>query len=103
MGCLPAVQPMRRQYSDILQGACAGLSWGIYFTAYNNAKIRWQGIRNESTLPAPLHLLSAAEAGCIVSPLTPCPVLMQNKFPRLVPLKQTTLQPCYRVNCHSCE
>ena len=47
--------------------ACAGLSWGIYFTAYNNAKMRWQSARSESTLPAPLHLLSAAEAGCIVS------------------------------------
>ena len=47
----------------------AGLSWGIYFTAYNNAKMRWQSARGESTLPAPLHLLSAAEAGCIVSAL----------------------------------
>ncbi len=44
-----------------------GLSWGIYFTAYNNAKMRWQGLRNEASLSAPLHLLSAAEAGCIVS------------------------------------
>ncbi|CAL5218643.1 g345 [Coccomyxa viridis] len=48
----------------------AGLSWGIYFTAYNNAKMRWQSARGESTLPAPLHLLSAAEAGCIVCLIT---------------------------------
>ncbi|EIE25905.1 mitochondrial carrier [Coccomyxa subellipsoidea C-169] len=48
----------------------AGLSWGIYFTAYNNAKMRWQGLRNEASLSAPLHLLSAAEAGCIVCLLT---------------------------------
>ncbi|CAL8470130.1 g9672 [Coccomyxa elongata] len=48
----------------------AGLSWGIYFTAYNNAKMRWQGLRNEAVLPAPLHLLSAAEAGCMVCLLT---------------------------------
>ena len=46
--------------------ARAGLSWGIYFTAYNNAKMRWQRLRGEDSLPAPLHLLSAAEAGCIV-------------------------------------
>jgi hypothetical protein len=70
-----------RQHFDILQGACAGLSWGIYFTAYNNAKIRWQGLRNESSLPAPLHLLSAAEAGCIVSPLTPFPDLYRSSGP----------------------
>jgi hypothetical protein len=52
-----------------LISVCAfpGLSWGIYFTAYNNAKMRWQGLRNEASLPAPLHLLSAAEAGCMVS------------------------------------
>jgi hypothetical protein len=43
-----------------------GLSWGIYFTAYNNAKQRWQMSRNETSLPAPLNLLSAAEAGCVV-------------------------------------
>ena len=49
-----------------VSAACAGLSWGIYFTAYNNAKVRWQGLRNQATLPAQLHLLSAAEAGCIV-------------------------------------
>ncbi|CAK0772832.1 hypothetical protein CVIRNUC_004004 [Coccomyxa viridis] len=48
----------------------AGLSWGVYFTAYNNAKVRWQGLRNQATLPAQLHLLSAAEAGCIVCLLT---------------------------------
>jgi hypothetical protein len=63
---------------DILQGACAGLSWGMYFTAYNNAKIRWQGLRHESSLPAPLHLLSAAEAGCIVIPLTIVLAWLQN-------------------------
>ena len=43
--------------------ADTGLSWGIYFTAYNNAKLRWQRMRGEELLPAPLHLLSAAEAG----------------------------------------
>ena len=46
--------------------AAAGLSWGIYFTAYNAAKQRWQRLRGEESLPAPLHLLSAAEAGCVV-------------------------------------
>ena len=46
--------------------AAPGLSWGIYFTAYNNAKLRWQRLRGEESLPAPLHLLSAAEAGCEV-------------------------------------
>ena len=51
---------------ESVSAACAGLSWGIYFTAYNNAKVRWQGLRNQATLPAQLHLLSAAEAGCIV-------------------------------------
>ena len=46
--------------------ACAGLSWGIYFMAYNSAKQRWQRRRKVAYLPPQLHLLSAAEAGCLV-------------------------------------
>ena len=45
---------------------CSGLSWGIYFAAYDNAKARWQTSPGQA-LAAPLHLLSAAEAGCLVS------------------------------------
>lgn len=44
----------------------AGLSWGIYFMAYNSAKQRWQRRRKVAHLPPQLHLLSAAEAGCLV-------------------------------------
>ena len=44
---------------------CPGLSWGIYFAAYDNAKARWQTSPGQA-LAAPLHLLSAAEAGCLV-------------------------------------
>eukprot|EP00884_Botryococcus_braunii_P010077 jgi/Botrbrau1/19070/Bobra.0785s0001.1 len=48
----------------------AGLSWGIYFAAYNSAKKRWQRWQQTSQLPPHLHLLSATEAGCIVCCIT---------------------------------
>ena len=54
----------------------AGLSWGIYFAAYDNAKARWQTAPGQA-LPAPLHLLSAAEAGCLVGPPGRQPVLVR--------------------------
>ena len=57
-------QEDRNDYS--LRGP-AGLSWGIYFMAYNSAKRRWQRRRKVAHLPPQLHLLSAAEAGCLVS------------------------------------
>ena len=47
---------------------CAGLSWSLYFTAYNQAKQRYQGLLDTQRLSAPLHLASAAEAGVLVSP-----------------------------------
>lgn len=45
---------------------CIGVSWGLYFMAYNQAKQRWQ--RNGSTeqLSPVQHLLSAAEGGAVV-------------------------------------
>jgi hypothetical protein len=59
--------------STLSCGVCAcsgaGLSWGIYFTAYNSAKRRWQKRKNTVNLPPHLHLLSATEAGCIVRSL----------------------------------
>lgn len=48
----------------------AGLSWSLYFAAYDNAKARWQTAPGQA-LPAPLHLLSAAEAGALVCLLLP--------------------------------
>ena len=45
----------------------AGLSWGIYFFAYNRAKERYQRLLQQSKLSPQLHLLSAAEAGSLVS------------------------------------
>lgn len=47
----------------------AGLSWGLYFSAYNRAKERYQKSSGQTKLAPQLHLLSAAEAGCLVSPL----------------------------------
>lgn len=46
---------------------CTGLSWSLYFTAYNRAKQRYQGLLDTHRLSAPLHLASAAEAGVLVS------------------------------------
>lgn len=48
-------------------GHAAGLSWSLYFTAYNQAKKRYQGLLDTQRLSAPLHLASAAEAGVLVS------------------------------------
>jgi hypothetical protein len=45
----------------------AGLSWGIYFFAYNRAKERYQRLLQQTKLSPQLHLLSAAEAGTLVS------------------------------------
>ena len=49
----------------------AGLSWSLYFTAYNRAKQRYQGLYDTQRLAAPLHLASAAEAGVLVSSWAP--------------------------------
>ncbi len=52
-----------------LHASSAGLSWGLYFSAYNRAKERYQKSSGQTKLAPQLHLLSAAEAGCLVSPL----------------------------------
>ena len=46
----------------------AGMSWGLYFAFYNRAKDRYQRWTGQSKLAPQVHLLSAAEAGCVVSP-----------------------------------
>lgn len=51
-----------------LHASSAGLSWGLYFSAYNRAKERYQKSSGQTKLAPQLHLLSAAEAGCLVSP-----------------------------------
>lgn len=49
-------------------GVPAGVSWGLYFFAYNRAKERYQGVLEQSKLSPQLHLLSAAEAGALARP-----------------------------------
>lgn len=43
------------------------VSWGVYFTCYNNAKARYRRVHDLEHLPSHLHLASAAEAGLVVS------------------------------------
>ena len=43
------------------------VSWGVYFTCYNNAKARYRRAHDLEHLPSHLHLASAAEAGLVVS------------------------------------
>ena len=43
------------------------VSWGVYFTCYNNAKARYRREHDLEHLPSHLHLASAAEAGLVVS------------------------------------
>lgn len=45
----------------------SGVSWGLYFAAYNNAKQRWQGFGGANQLTPVQHLLAAAEGGAVVS------------------------------------
>lgn len=43
------------------------VAWGVYFSCYNNAKARYQRAFDTHELPSYLHLISAAEAGLVVS------------------------------------
>lgn len=43
------------------------VAWGVYFSCYNNAKARYQRAYDTHELPSYLHLISAAEAGLVVS------------------------------------
>ena len=43
------------------------VAWGVYFSCYNNAKARYQRAYDTRELPSHLHLISAAEAGLVVS------------------------------------
>lgn len=45
----------------------AGVSWGLYFTAYNQSKQRWQRLGGDDNLSPVQHLLAAAEGGAFVS------------------------------------
>ena len=45
----------------------AGVSWGIYFAAYNRAKARYQRRSGAAKLGPQMHLAAAAEAGALVS------------------------------------
>lgn len=45
----------------------AGISWGLYFFFYNNAKSRWTSMLQQDELSAPLNLVSGMEAGSLVS------------------------------------
>ncbi|KAL0028967.1 hypothetical protein WJX77_008705 [Trebouxia sp. C0004] len=61
----------RALYSGLGPGLLgAGLSWGLYFSAYNRAKERYQKSSGQTKLAPQLHLLSAAEAGCLVCCVT---------------------------------
>ena len=53
--------------SIALHARAAGMSWGLYFAFYNRAKDRYQRWTGQSKLAPQVHLLSAAEAGCVVS------------------------------------
>ena len=44
----------------------AGISWGLYFTAYNQSKKRWQRWGGRESLTPGEHLLAAAEGGAVV-------------------------------------
>lgn len=44
----------------------AGVSWGLYFAAYNQAKVRWQRMGGQDELSPVQHLLAAAEGGAVV-------------------------------------
>lgn len=48
----------------------SGLAWGIYFFAYNTAKERYRRASGQVKLSPALHLVSAAEAGCLVCLVT---------------------------------
>ena len=52
----------------------AGVSWGIYFAAYNRAKARYQRRSGAAKLGPQMHLAAAAEAGALVS-VCACPQL----------------------------
>ena len=43
------------------------VAWGVYFSCYHNAKARYQRAYDTHELPSYLHLISAAEAGLVVS------------------------------------
>ncbi|KAK9808587.1 hypothetical protein WJX72_000133 [[Myrmecia] bisecta] len=69
--CILQEEGPRALYSGLSPALLgAGLSWGIYFAAYNQAKQRYQKWLNQPRLSAPLHLLSAAEAGALVCCIT---------------------------------
>jgi len=48
----------------------AGVSWGLYFAAYNQAKVRWQRVGGHGQLSPVQHLLAAAEGGAVVCLIT---------------------------------
>lgn len=61
----------RALYSGLAPGLLgAGVSWGIYFSAYNRAKERYQRRTGQVKLAPQLHLASASEAGCLVCCIT---------------------------------
>lgn len=46
----------------------AGVSWGLYFFFYNNAKSRWMSrMEQDNLFSAPINLISGLEAGSLVS------------------------------------
>lgn len=65
------VEGWRGLYSGLLPSAIgSSVSWGLYFFAYNHAKERWHASQGGADLEAWQHLVSAAEAGAVVSLLT---------------------------------
>lgn len=79
-GATDALQTMIRQegwgalYAGLVPAVLgSGLSWSLYFCAYNNAKRRHKKRLTMDVLPAAYHLISAVEAGSLVRyACTPC-------------------------------
>ncbi|OWM66409.1 folate transporter 1, chloroplastic isoform X2 [Punica granatum] len=83
--------------SEGLRGLYAGfypsvlgssISWGLYFFFYGRAKERYSRMREEKLTPG-LHLLSAAEAGALVSFCTNPVWLIKTRMQLQNPLSQT--------------
>ena len=72
-GTVHAFRPSRREgalglYSGLTPALVGStVAWGVYFSRYNNAKARYQRAYDTRELPSHLHLISAAEAGLVVS------------------------------------
>ena len=62
-----SLEGWRGLYAGLLPSVIgSSVSWGLYFFAYNQAKRGWQSKEGPLELKPWQHLVSAAEAGCMV-------------------------------------